>query len=231
MITPMIADNLARILERINLAATRAGRNPEDIRVVAAAKGQGLQKIQEAIQAGIGIIGHNYMQEAVREAPLNDTALKIHMIGHLQKNKVTKAVELFDVIETVDNLALASALERRASAVNRTIGVMIQVNLAREPQKSGVAEESLEELVYAIRPLSSIKLIGMMTMPPFFDDPDRARPFFARLRKLKEQLIASGIAAPEMKELSMGMTGDFEAAVEEGATLVRIGTALFGSRI
>jgi hypothetical protein len=153
------------------------------------------------------------------------------MIGHLQKNKVTKAVELFDVIETVDNLALASALERRASAVNRTIGVMIQVNLAREPQKSGVAEESLEELVYAIRQLSSIKLIGMMTMPPFFDDPDRARPFFARLRKLKEHLIASGMAVPEMKELSMGMTGDFEAAVEEGATLVRIGTALFGPRI
>jgi pyridoxal phosphate enzyme (YggS family) len=231
LITPMIADNLARILERINLAATRAGRNPEDIRVVAAAKGQGLQKIHEAIQAGIRIIGHNYMQEALREAPLNDTAVKIHMIGHLQKNKVTKAVELFDVIETVDNLALASALERRASAVNRTIGVMIQVNLAREPQKSGVAEESLEELVYAIRQLSSIKLIGMMTMPPFFDDPDRARPFFARLRKLKEHLIASGIAAPEMKELSMGMTGDFEAAVEEGATLVRIGTALFGPRI
>jgi len=231
LITPMIADNLARILERINLAATRAGRNPEDIRVVAAAKGQGPQKIQEAIQAGIRIIGHNYMQEAVREAPLNDTAVKIHMIGHLQKNKVTKAVELFDVIETVDNLALASALERRASAVNRTIGVMIQVNPAREPQKSGVAEENLDELVYAIRQLSSIKLIGMMTMPPFFDDPDRARPFFARLRTLKEHLIASGIAVPEMKELSMGMTGDFEAAVEEGATLVRIGTALFGPRI
>ena len=186
MITPMIADNLARILERINLAATRAGRDPEDIRVVAAAKGQGRQKIQEAIQAGIGIIGHNYIQEAVREAPLNDTALKIHMIGHLQKNKVTKAVELFDVIETVDNLALASALERRASAAEPDYRVMIQVNLAREPQKSGVAEENLEELVYAIRQLSSLKLIGMMTMPPFFDDPDRARPFFARLRKLKE---------------------------------------------
>ena len=199
--------------------------------VVAAAKGQGLEKIQEAIQAGIRIIGHNYIQEADREAPLNDTAVKIHMIGHLQKNKVTKAVELFDVIETVDDLALASALERRASAAGRTIEVMIQVNLAREPQKSGVAEENLEELVFAIRQLSSLKLIGMMTMPPFFDDPDRARPFFVRLRKLREKLIASGILAPEMKELSMGMTGDFEAAVEEGATLVRIGTALFGSRI
>ncbi len=231
MITPMIVDNLARILERIHAAAIRAGRDPENVGLVAAAKGQGLEKIQEAIQAGIRIIGHNYIQEADREAPLNDTAVKIHMIGHLQKNKVSKAVELFDVIETVDDLTLASALERRASAAGRTIEIMIQVNLAREPQKSGVAEENLEELVFAIRELSSLKLIGMMTMPPFFDDPDRARPFFVRLRKLRERLIASGILAPEMKELSMGMTGDFEAAVEEGATLVRIGTALFGSRI
>jgi PLP dependent protein len=231
LITTMIADNLARILERIHVAAIRVGRDPDHVGLVAAAKGQGLEKIQEAIQAGIRIIGHNYIQEVVREAPLSDTAVKIHMIGHLQKNKVTKAVELFDVIETVDDLTLASALERRASAVGRTIDIMIQVNLAREPQKSGVSEENLEELVFAIRQLSSINLIGMMTMPPFFDDPDRARPFFARLRKLKEQLIASGIAAPEMKELSMGMTGDFEAAVEEGATLVRIGTALFGPRI
>jgi PLP dependent protein len=226
----MIADNLARILERIHLAALRAGRNPEDVRIVAAAKGQGFEKIQEAIQAGIRIIGHNYIQEAAREVPLNDTAVKIHMIGHLQKNKVSKAVELFDVIETVDDPRLASDLDRRASAAGRTIDVMIQVNLALEPQKSGVFEENLEKLVRAIQQLSSVNLIGMMTMPPFFDDPERARPFFARLRKLKEQLIASGVADPEMKELSMGMTGDFEAAVEEGATLVRIGTALFGPR-
>jgi PLP dependent protein len=227
----MIADSLARILEGIHLAAIRAGRDPKDVRVVAAAKGQGHEKIQEAVRAGIRIIGHNYLQEAIREALLNDTAVKMHMIGHLQKNKASKAVELFDVIETVDDLTLASALDRRASTTGRTIGIMIQVNLAQEPQKSGVAEENLEELVFAIRQLSSLKLIGMMTMPPFFDDPERARPFFARLRKLKEQLIATGIAAPEMKELSMGMTGDFEAAVEEGATLVRIGTALFGPRI
>ncbi len=227
----MIADNLARIRERIHLAAMRVSRDPGDVRVVAAAKGQGLEKIQEAIQAGIRIIGHNYIQEAAQEAPPNDAAVKMHMIGHLQKNKVSKAVELFDVIETVDDPALASALDRRASAAGRTTEVMIQVNLAREPQKSGASEENLEELVSAIRQLSSLKLIGMMTMPPFFDDPERARPFFARLRKLKERLIASGVAAPEMKELSMGMTGDFEAAVEEGATLVRIGTALFGPRI
>ena len=228
----MIADNFARILERIHDAAIRAGRAPHDVRVVAAAKGQGREKIQQAIQAGIRIIGHNYIQEAVEEAAPEVTSdVEIHMIGHLQKNKAGKAVELFDVIQTVDDSTLALILDRRAATAGRIIKVMIQVNLAREPQKSGVAEENLEELISAIRKLSALRLIGMMTMPPFFDDPDRARPFFARLRELQEKLIAAGIPAQEMKELSMGMTGDFEAAVEEGATLVRIGTALFGPRI
>ena len=227
----MIADNFARILERIHDAATRAGRTPHDVRVAAAAKGQGREKIQQAIQAGIRIIGHNYIQEAVEEAPpevLYD--VETHMIGHLQKNKAGKAVELFDVIQTLDDSKLAFILDRRAETAGRVIKVMIQVNLAREPQKSGVSEENLEELISEIRKLPSLRLIGMMTMPPFFDDPDRARPFFARLRELQEKLIAEGIPDQEMKELSMGMTGDFEAAVEEGATLVRIGTALFGAR-
>jgi pyridoxal phosphate enzyme (YggS family) len=227
----MIADNFARILERIHDAAIRVGRAPHDVRVVAAAKGQGREKIQQAIQAGIRIIGHNYIQEAVEEAaPEDPSDVETHMIGHLQKNKAGKAVELFDLIQTVDDSKLALTLNRRAAMAGRIIKIMIQVNLAREPQKSGVAEENLEELISAIRKLPALRLIGMMTMPPFFDDPDRARPFFAGLRKLKERLIVSGIPAQEMKELSMGMTGDFEAAVEEGATLVRIGTALFGPR-
>lgn len=228
----MIADNFARILERIHGAAIRVGRTPDDVRVVAAAKGQRREKIQQAIQAGIRIIGHNYIQEAAEKtAPGGPSDVEIHMIGHVQKNKAGKAVELFDVIQTVDDSKLALILDRRAAMAGRIIKVMIQVNLAREPRKSGVAEENLEELISAIRELPALRLIGMMTMPPFFDDPDRARPFFARLRKLKEKLIVSGIPAREMKELSMGMTGDFEAAVEEGATLVRIGTALFGPRI
>ncbi len=223
----MIADNLASIIERIHDAAIRAGRDTHDVRIVAAAKGQGREKIQQAIQAGIRIIGHNYIQEAAPEA-ISD--VETHMIGHLQKNKAGKAIELFDVIQTVDDSELALILNRRAAMAGRIIKVMIQVNLAREPQKSGVAEENLEELISTIRRLPALRLIGMMTMPPFFDDPDRARPFFARLRELQEKLTAEGIPASEMKELSMGMTGDFEAAVEEGATLVRIGTALFGPR-
>ena len=227
----MIADNLAHILERIHDAAIRVGQAPHDVRVVAAAKGQGRDKIQQAIQAGIRIIGHNYIQEAVEEAaPQGDPHVETHMIGHLQKNKAGKAIELFDVIQTLDDPKLALILDRRAASAGRIIKVMVQVNLAREPQKSGVAEENLDELISTIRNMPALRLIGMMTMPPFFDDPDRARPFFAGLRKLREKLIQAGIPAQEMKELSMGMTGDFEAAVEEGATLVRIGTALFGPR-
>jgi pyridoxal phosphate enzyme (YggS family) len=154
----------------------------------------------------------------------------MHMIGHLQRNKAGRAVDLFHVIETVDDSKLASALDSRAETAGRTIGVMIQVDLAGEVQKSGIREEEVERLAEQIRGLSALKLLGLMTMPPFFDDPDRARPYFARLRKLRDKLIACGTLSPEMNELSMGMTGDFEVAIEEGATLVRIGTALFGPR-
>jgi hypothetical protein len=153
------------------------------------------------------------------------------MIGHLQKNKAGKAVELFNVVQTVDDAKLAEALNRRAEAAHRKMGVMIQMNLAGEEQKSGISENEVERLVVAIRDLPSLKLLGMMTMPPFFDDPDRARPYFGRLRVLREKLMGSGILTPEMSELSMGMSGDFEVAVEEGSTLVRIGTMLFGPRL
>lgn len=227
----MISEHLALISSKIAAAAARAGRKPGEVRIVAAAKGQGREKIEEALAAGIRVIGHNYLQEAYKEVPgklLSDA--KFHMIGHLQKNKAGKAVELFDVVETVDDAKLAEALNRRAEDLNRTIGVMIQLNLSGEPQKSGITENEVERLAAAIRELPSIKLLGLMTMPPFFDDPDRARPYFAHLRDLREKLMGSGILSSEMNDLSMGMSGDFEVAVEEGATLVRIGTMLFGSR-
>jgi len=227
----MITQNLAEIRARIASAAARAGRNPDEVRVVAAAKSQGRKKIREAIAAGIHIIGHNYLQEAEQESPAEiRDRVKLHMIGHLQRNKAGKAVDLFDVIETVDDARLASALDNRASQSGKVIEVMIQVNLAAEPQKSGIPEDQVEGLADAIRDSRFLSLKGLMTMPPFFDDPDRARPYFARLRELREKLISKGILAQGMTELSMGMTGDFEVAVEEGATLVRIGTALFGSR-
>jgi len=227
----MIADNLNRILEKIRSASIRAGRDPGEVRIVAAAKGQGREKILEAIKAGIRIIGHNYLQEAMQEVSFEDNAdVETHMIGHLQRNKVGKAVELFQVVETVDDVRLASALDRRAGALGSVMRVMIQVNLAQEPQKSGIAEHAVEQLVCSIRELHAVRLIGLMTMPPFFDDPEWARPYFARLRELRDKLISSGTLTSEMSELSMGMTGDFEAAVLEGATMVRIGTALFGPR-
>jgi hypothetical protein len=227
----MISDNLALITSRIAAASARAGRKPEEIRIVAAAKGQGREKIENALAAGIRIIGHNYLQEAHRELPEKLVhEAEFHMIGHLQKNKAGKAVELFNVVETVDDMELAKALNRRAEALKRTVGVLIQVNLSGEPQKSGINEQEVERLIEGIRDLPSIRLMGLMTMPPFFDDPDRARPYFTRLRELREKLISSEMLDREMNELSMGMSGDFEVAVEEGATLVRIGTTLFGPR-
>jgi len=227
----MIAENLEAILKRIGDAAARAGRKPDDVRIVAAAKTQSEAKIREAVTAGITIVGHNYVQEAAQQLSSADVGpVELHMIGHLQTNKAGKAVELFQVIETVDSARLASALDKRAQSAGKTLGVLIQVNLAEEPQKSGITEQETEELAETIRGLSALRLLGLMTMPPFFDDPDRARPYFARLRELQRRLVTKGILAPEMSELSMGMTGDFEVAVEEGSTLVRIGTALFGPR-
>jgi PLP dependent protein len=227
----MIAENLAQIKERIARAADRGHRNPGDVRIVAAAKAQGQEKIQEAIAAGIRIVGHNYLQEALQESCSEENpGVEFHMIGHLQRNKASKAAGFFHVVHTVDDPRLASVLNNHCQEIDRPLGVLIQVNLALEPQKSGIAEEQVRPLAETIRTLPFLKLMGLMTMPPFFDDPDRARPFFAQLRELRNKLQTAGVLSPEMNELSMGMTGDFEAAVEEGATLVRIGTALFGPR-
>ncbi len=227
----MIADNIASITKRIHEAALKAGRNPDEIRIVGAAKGQSIEKVREAVAAGIRIIGHNYVQEAEGQEDIRrHPDVEFHMIGHLQKNKAGKAVKVFDLIETVDNVDLALALNHRAEGERRILGVMIQVSLAGETQKSGIAEGGIQELASAIANMPHLKLRGLMTMPPFFDAPERARPYFARLRQLRDSLIAEEILATDANELSMGMTGDFEVAVEEGSTMVRIGTALFGPR-
>ena len=227
----MIKENFDSLLERIDRAASHAGRDPMSVRIVAAAKTQPKALAEEALRAGVTIIGHNYVQEAVRERPdPGYSPFEYHMIGHLQRNKARKAVEIFDVIETLDDSATAEALNRAAIELDRRIGVMAQINLASEPQKSGISEEEAPVLIGVIQSLSNLELLGLMTMPPFFDDPDAARPFFRRLRELRDSFIADGIMNGSASELSMGMTGDFEVAVEEGSTLVRIGTALFGPR-
>ncbi len=227
----MIAENLAAIRLKIRGAADRAGLDSPRVRIVAAAKGQGKENILQAVAAGISLLGHNYLQEAWNETPPDlPDHVEVHMIGHLQKNKAGKAAELFQCIHTLDDPELAHILNRRVHALGRTLKVLIQVNLSGEPQKSGIPEAEVERLTEVVRGLPCLALHGLMTMPPFFDDPDRARPYFARLRELRDRLQASGVFTRDMTELSMGMTGDFEVAVEEGATLVRIGTALFGPR-
>lgn len=228
----MISENFREIRSRIDEAAQRSGRNPKDVKLVAAVKSQGRQKIEEAIEAGIKNIGHNYIQEAVSEKPHHhDPEVKFHMIGHVQRNKAKKAVELFDIIETVDDVRILRSLDSACSEFNKKLELMIQVNLAGETQKSGIAPELASELIKAASEFKGIRIAGLMTMPPFFDDPENARPYFGQLRLLRDRLIAEGILHSEARDLSMGMSGDFEAAIEEGATIVRIGTALFGPRL
>ncbi len=228
----MVKRNLDLLRARIADAASRAGRDPQSVRIVAAAKTQNSKIVEDAVRAGVTIIGHNYVQEAVKERPRPDEcgSFEYHMIGHLQRNKARKAVEIFDVIQTIDDSATAAALDHAAHELGRRLGVLIQINLANEPQKSGVLEMEALALIQAVESLRNLKLLGLMTMPPFFDDPDAARPFFRRLRGLRDDFISRGFMISSATELSMGMTGDFEVAVEEGATLVRIGTALFGPR-
>lgn len=228
----MISENFREIRSRIDEAARRSGRNPRLVKLVAAVKSQGRQKIDEAIGAGIKNIGHNYIQEALSEKPhLHDPEVRFHMIGHVQRNKAKKAAELFDIIETVDDIRILKPLDSACSEFNKKLELMIQVNLAGETQKSGIAPDLVPELIKAALEFKGIRIVGLMTMPPFFDDPENARPYFAQLRLLREKLVAEGILDSEARELSMGMSGDFEAAIEEGATIVRIGTALFGSRL
>lgn len=228
----MIFENFREIRSRIGAAALRSGRNPDDIKLVAAVKSQGRQKIEEAIKAGIKLIGHNYIQEAASEKPLNCASdLRFHMIGHVQRNKAKKAAELFDVIETIDDVRILKPLDSACSEINKHLELMIQVNLAGEIQKSGISASEAPEIITAASGFKYLKVVGLMTMPPFFDDPEHARPYFSQLRDLRNELIASNVLDCEAIELSMGMTGDFEAAIEEGATIVRIGTALFGPRI
>jgi PLP dependent protein len=214
-----VRDNLTRVLSRMQAAAMRCGRAPGDIRLVAVGKTFSAPRIAEVIAAGAGIIGESYIQEArdKLDALLHET-VQWHFIGHLQTNKAKYAVRMFDLIHTVDSMKLGLELDRQARKSGKVQQILIQVNLAEETQKSGVSRRQ------------AIALTRLMTIPPYFDDPERARPFFSDLRSLRDELHSLQIPNIDMRELSMGMTGDFEAAIEEGATLVRIGSAIFGER-
>lgn len=234
-----VAANCRIVLERIGEAASRCGRNPAEIRLLAASKSQPLDKIRAALAAGIRLFGENYVQEAeakksaVRGA-LEETAaggpVEWHMIGHLQRNKAKIAVDLFDVIESLDSVELARALDREGKKSGRALRVLVEVNLAAEKNKTGVAPERMTGLLEEIAKLSYIKVEGLMAVPPFQENPEAIRPYFRALRALRGEL--QGLKAPnvDLKELSMGMTHDYPVAIEEGATLVRVGTAIFGPR-
>ncbi len=222
-----IKENLLKVRERIERAAQKAGRDPKGIRLVAVSKTVEVARIKEAIEAGVSILGENYVQEAQKKIDDIGKPVSWHFIGHLQSNKAKYAVRLFEMLHSVDSIPLAEELNRRAEQEGRVIKVMVEVNLSREATKFGTDEERVSNLARRIRDLKYLSLEGLMTMPPYFDPPELGRPYYTALRELKEKMIKEGIP---MKELSMGMSNDFEIAVEEGATYVRIGTAIFGPR-
>ena len=224
-------DRLRQVKDRIDAAAVDCGRNPEQIRLVAVSKTIEAEQVKDAIEAGVTILGENYVQEA-REKIQQLAAYPVswHYIGHLQTNKAKYAVRLFDLIHSVDSLKLARELDKQAQKNDKIQPILIQVNIAEENSKSGVSVEELITLTKDIGQLSNLTIKGLMTMPPFFNAPEKVRPFFKELRQLRDQIKSENIPHVSMDELSMGMTGDFEVAIQEGATLVRIGTAIFGER-
>jgi pyridoxal phosphate enzyme (YggS family) len=226
----LIAENLKTVKDKIAQAALRAGRNPQDVQLVAVSKTVSGELIQQAIEAGVTILGESYIQEARKKIGEIGKAVRWDFIGHLQSNKVSYAVDLFEVIHSIDRLSLAQALSTRAAKKRKTLRVLVQVNISGEGAKSGIDTGRVNALVSHIASLPNLTLDGLMTMPPYFTDPEKARPYFVALRKLRDTLMAEQGNRIDLKELSMGMSGDFEVAVEEGATLVRVGTALFGER-
>ncbi len=203
---------------------------PPGVELVAAAKTRTPAEILEAVEAGVRTIGENYVQEAQRAFEAVGRRVRWHMIGHLQSNKARRAVEIFDMIETVDSLELGREIDKRCEAAGRTMDVLVEINSGREPQKAGVGPEDAESLVRALAGLPRLKVRGLMTMGPFEGNPEDARPFFLETRRIWEKLKTLSIPGANMEVLSMGMTNSFRVAVEEGATMVRIGTAIFGPR-
>jgi len=226
-----VGGNCRSILDRIAGAAAKVGRDPREIRLLAAAKSQSVEAIRAALAAGVTLVGENYVQEAADKKKEIAAAIEWHMIGHLQRNKVRAALDLFDVIESLDNLALARELDKEGAKRGKTIRAFVEVNLGGEENKSGIAREQLRALLDEVCALPHLHIDGLMTVPPFRENLDAVRPYFRELRGLRDQLNELCLPNIQLKELSMGMTHDFTVAIEEGATIVRVGTALFGPRI
>ena len=225
-----VADNIRQVRETMAAAARRVGRSPSAIRLMAVTKTVDDERVGEAVAAGVEIIGENYVQEARRKLEILGKQGEWHLIGHLQTNKAKYAVRLFDMIHSVDRPELAVEIDRRAGDAGRIMPVLIEVNLAGEKSKSGVSPGDARDLIRTIAPLPNLSVAGLMTMPPWFDDPEEARPFFRALRELRDRIAAEEIERVALRELSMGMTGDYPVAIEEGATIVRVGRGIFGVR-
>lgn len=230
----MIAENIATIRERISAAARRAGRNPEEIELMAVTKTVSAERIREAYDAGIRLFGENRVQEFEAKLPgLHEVSdAHFHMIGHLQRNKAARAVALFSAIDSVDSWRLAAALNEHAANQGAPLAVLIEINVGGEEQKTGLPPNSpdLERLLTGTRDLPHLSIQGLMTVPPYTEDPEAARPYFRRLRELRDAIAGRNLPGISMDVLSMGMSHDFEVAIAEGAARVRVGTAIFGER-
>ncbi len=227
-----LRENLAKVQRRIEKAAQKCGRNTDEIKLIAVSKTHSTSVLREAIAAGATVFGENKVQEAEEKIEeLGKENLRWHLIGNLQSNKARKAVKLFDVVHTLDSVELATRLERICTEEDKkSLAVLVQVDLANEATKNGAAEKDLPKLVDFLQTCDRLKFSGLMIIPPFFEDFEKVRPFFKRLREIRDELLRKNAFANNSGELSMGMSHDFEIAIEEGATLVRVGTAIFGER-
>jgi pyridoxal phosphate enzyme (YggS family) len=225
-----ISDNINTIKQRIVSAAVKCGRDPDSIKLLAVTKTILTEYIIKAIDAGITMFGENYVQEAKEKIAVLGQRAQWHMIGHLQTNKAKYAVNLFDYIHSVDRLELAQELDKRAGLIGRKINILIEVNVSGEKTKNGIPATTAIDLIKVTSKLENISVRGLMTMAPYSNDPENARPYFSALRNLRDNISRQQILGIQMEELSMGMTDDFEVAIEEGATIVRIGRAIFGKR-
>jgi pyridoxal phosphate enzyme (YggS family) len=226
-----IANNLKTVLDRIESAAFKAGRDPAEVKLVAVSKTRPATFVDEAARSGQRLFGENYVQELAVKARETTEPIEWHFIGHLQSNKVKQIAGLVTMIHSVDRLSLAQEIDRQWERLGRVCDVLIEVNIACEETKCGTSVMEVFDLVRRAAALPHLRLRGLMTMPPFYDDPEGARPYFRELRRIAGEIAAEKIPHVEMRELSMGMSGDFEVAVAEGATLVRVGSAIFGERM
>ncbi len=226
----MILNNLKKIGKLIEVSAKRSGRVPADIKLVAVSKRFPPEKITEAYHAGQIIFGENYIQEVQTKRPLIPEQAQIHFIGHLQTNKAKIAAQYCDTVETVDRLKLAKVLNKHLTALNRSMDILVQVNIGEDPNKAGIPKEETKVLLQQLNELRNLRVSGLMTMTPWGEEPEESRVHFRNLRLLAEELAPSNLFAANRPELSMGMSGDFHIAIEEGATIVRVGTAIFGER-